>query len=468
MTSRTVKFIPHNYQKRAIDWIVEHPRCLLFLDMGLGKTVSTLTAIAKVQRYGEAQRVLVIAPKTVAETTWSTEVEKWEHLSHLRVSRVIGTIPQREGALKKEADLYVIGRDTVPWLVTTLGKQWPFDMVVIDELTSFKNPSAIRFKALKNRLPHTHRVVGLTGTPTPNGLLDLWAQVYCIDQGERLLPYVTRYRDKYFHCVMHNHIPIKIYPRDGAQEEIMRKISDITLSMQAKDWLEMPPIIYEDVPVEFPPTVMEAYNKFVNYRVMELKDGGEITASSAAVLLGKLSQYCNGYMYFDPDEQHRLHEKWQCVHTFKMNALKELVELFYEPVLIFYQHVCDKAEIIKTFNGKIKNPKTIRVYKDANDLSDWNDGKIDILLAHPASTAFGLNMQRGGSVIVWYSTGWNLELYQQANARLHRQGQTRPVRVFNLVVKGTVDERMLDAIKGKERNQQAVMKRLAREVIDNR
>lgn len=453
-----MRFQPHQYQQRAIDFILDHPRCLLFLDMGLGKTVSTLTAISELQNYGEAERVLVVAPKKVAESTWSTEVAKWDHL-RLTTSKVIGTPAQRTAALQAKADIYVIGRDSIPWLVTECKKdrKWPFDMVVLDELTSFKNPSSLRFKAMKAVLPMTHRVVGLTGTPTPNGLIDLWAQVYCIDGGERLFKSVTRYRDAYFHVVEHNHIPIKIYPRKGSQEEIMNRISDITLSMRAEDWLTMPPMTITDVPVGLPTAVMNRYRKFEKEKVMEaIEDGTEITASSAATLLGKLSQFANGAVY---DEEKNV----TIVHEEKLSALDEIVESVGGSVLCFYQYQHDRNRIVKHYGDKMR----VRVYEGEQDLNDWNEGKIDLLLAHPASTAFGLNMQSGGSVIVWFSTGWNLELYQQANARLHRQGQKHPVRVFNLVAGGTVDERMVLAIRGKEETQTNVMKRLAREIINS-
>lgn len=444
-----MKFCPHDYQKRAGEWILDHPRSLLFLGMGMGKSVITLTAIERLRCYGEAERVLVIAPKTVAESTWSDEAGKWDHLD-LRVSLIAGTPAQRRRALAADADVYVTGRDTTAWLVEEAGKTPPFDMLVIDELTSFKNPRSVRFKALRRWLPHIPRIVGLTGTPAPNGLLDLWGQVYCVDGGERLGRFVTHYRARWFDTFERNNIPIRVTPRPGAMEEIMDRLSDIALSMRSEDWLDLPPALIEDVSVRLPAGDMERYRRFERDSVMEAMAGGDtITAANAAALVNKLSQYSDGALY---DDTGTVRE----IHSAKLDALEEIMESAGGPVLCFYQFRHDRDRIEARF------PKLrVRRYEGASDLRDWNAGRIDLLLAHPASTAYGLNMQQGGSVIVWFSTGWNLELYEQANARLHRQGQRERVRIFNLIGQGTVDERMLQALRGKTATQAAVLSRLA-------
>lgn len=454
-----MKFKAHEYQERAIWWVVDHPRCLLFLDMGLGKTVATLSAVQKLRGYGEVSKVLVIAPKKVAESTWATEAAKWDHLS-LRVSTVIGTAKQRERALAEEADVYVTGRDTVVWLVERCAKlrqAFPFDMVVIDELTSFKNPRSLRFRALRKVLGRVDRVVGLTGTPTPNGLADLWAQVYCIDGGKRLGPFITHYRERWFNTVEHNNIVIRIWPKEGAEEEIRDKISDIALTMRAEDWLSLPDMIEHDVRVTLPDRVARGYLQFQKEKVLDLKElnGGnseDIPAASAAALANKLSQYANGAVY---DEERNVRE----IHDEKLHALAELLEADDSPVLCFYSYQHDRDRIMARF-------RELRpvAYKGDGELRAWNEGKVRLLLAHPASAAFGLNMQSGGHRIVWYSTGWNLELYQQANARLHRQGQQRPVTVHRLIAVGTIDERMAAAISGKGQTQAAFLKKLVRDL----
>lgn len=440
-----MKFTPHDYQRRAIDWVIAHERCLLFLDMGLGKTVSTLTAIQKLKDYAEVEKVLVIAPKKVAESTWSTEAGKWDHL-HLRTSVVMGSVKARESRLDEEADIYVTGRDTVSWLVERLGKDWPFDMVVIDELTSFKNHRSQRFKSLRKMLPRTDRVVGLTGTPTPNGYKDLWAQVYCIDGGARLGRFVTHYRQKYFDSIVRNNIEIKSWLKPGAEDEIKGLIADIALTMQREDYLSLPPLVEHDVPVALPDKVATGYLKFERDCVMEACAGmkgetGLVTAASAASLSNKLSQYANGAIYTDEHEVREIHDE-------KLTALEEILESTDSPVLCFYQYKHDCDRIMQKFS-KMKP----ELYQGVEELERWNSGKIRLLLAHPASTAFGLNMQHGGHTVVWFSTGWNLELYEQANARLHRQEQQQRVVVHRLIATGTIDERMTSALSGKHDTQ---------------
>ncbi len=440
-----MRFSPHPYQSRAIAWVESHPRCLLFLDMGLGKSIVTLTAVQNLSRHGEVGRVLVIAPKKVAESTWSTEAAKWNHLD-LRVSVACGDARKRGAALDSEADVYVIGRDSVVWLSDRYKGRLPFDMVVIDELTSFKNHRSLRFKALRKGLAGVGRVVGLTGTPAPNGLIDLWAQVCCIDNGARLGRFVTHYRRRWFNTVERNNIIIKCWPKEGAEEEIHALLSDIALTMRAEDWLSLPEKMEETVPVMLPSGVMGRYRKFERERIMETLaaaggDPGMVTAASAAALTGKLSQFANGAVYGDDGEAVEIHGE-------KLDALGEILEADDSPVLCFYQYRHDRDRIMRRFSSL--HPRS---YGGEEDLRDWNAGRVRLMLAHPASTAFGLNMQAGGHRIVWFSTGWNLELYEQANARLHRQGQQRPVTVQKLVAMGTVDERMEGAITGKGERQ---------------
>lgn len=431
-----------------------HPRCLLFLDMGLGKSVVTLTAVMRLILHGEVERVLVVAPKKVAESTWSTEAAKWDHLTGLRVRVVAGTPKRRREELEKEGDVWVTGRDSVVWLEEEMRRmKRGFDMVVIDELTSFKNHRSLRFKAMRRLLPSAQRVVGLTGTPTPNGLGDLWGQVYCIDGGERLGRFVTHYRKRWFNCVEHNNIIIRMMPKAGAEEEIMELISDIALTMRAEDWLRLPAMLEEDVPVALPERVARGYRKFERDKVAEVlrEAGGDVravTAASAAALTGKLAQYANGAIYTDDGSVAEIHDE-------KLQALGEILEADESPLLCFYQYTHDLDRIMSRFAAL--NP---RHYQGALDLEDWNAGKIRLLLAHPASTAYGLNMQAGGHRIVWFSTGWNLELYQQANARLHRQGQQRPVTVQRLIARGTVDERMAEALSNKGISQTELLIRL--------
>lgn len=440
-----MKFTPYNYQQQAIDWIIGHRYCGLFLDMGLGKTVVTLTAIVRLMDELEVTRTLVVAPKKVAETTWTTEAGKWDHLSALRVVRVMGTEKQRLKALDTDADIYVLGRDSFTWLAKHYDYRLPFEMVVLDELSSFKTPSSQRFKAVRKSRPFLHRVIGLTGTPAPNGLIDLWAQIYCLDLGKRLGPFVTRYREAYFNEHRWNNIVVKCTPKKGAEEAIRSKVSDICLSMSAADYLQLPDLITHTERVILPEAEKRAYDRFERDRVMEFKEEqGQAVAASAAALMTKLSQYANGAIY---DDEHNVHT----VSTAKLDKLAEIVEGA-SPVLVFYQYRHDVPRIMERLKGY-----HVETYEGEQQLTAWNQGKIDVLLAHPASTAYGLNMQQGGHYVVWFGTGWNLELYQQANARLHRQGQQHPVIVYHLICEGTVDELALAAIERKSSVQQALL-----------
>lgn len=442
---------PYDYQRTAMQWIVDKPKCGLFLDMGLGKTVSTLTAIQQLIDDCEVSRVLVVAPKKVAETTWSTEAQKWEHLHDLKVVKVLGTEKQRCLALSQKADVYVTGRDNFVWLVGKYGGRLPFDTLVIDELTSFKSAKSERFKAMRIALPSVHRVIGLTGTPAPNGLIDLWAQMYCLDQGERLGRSVTKYREAYFETHRWNNIVVRCDVRKGCEEIIRNKIADICLSMQAKDYLQLPDLITHTATVELTPKVREAYERFEREKVLEFKtehgqEPANVLAQSAAGLMNKLAQFANGAVY---DDSMQVHE----VHSEKLDRLAEIVEAANgNSVLVFYQYKHDVTRIAAKLKGY-----RVRAYQGEKDLNAWNAGQIDVLLAHPASTAYGLNMQQGGHYIVWFGTGWNLEHYQQANARLHRQGQQHPVQVYKLICAGTVDEKASAALEGKKGVQQSLL-----------
>lgn len=442
---------PYEYQEKGQRWIADHPSCALLMEMGLGKTVVTLTAIQRMMDDCEVGRTLVVAPKKVAETTWTTEAAKWDHLRGLRVAKVLGKEKKRRMALAEKADVYVIGRDNFVWLVGLYGGKLPFDVLVIDELTSFKNPKSQRFKAMRIARPGVERVIGLTGTPAPNGLIDLWGQMYCIDMGERLGKSVTKYRETYFETHRWNNIVVRCDVKKGCDDIIRDRISDICLSMQAKDYLQLPDLMTHTVRVELPPSVRKSYEKFEREKVLEFRQAhGEeptnILANSAAGLMNKLAQFSNGAVY---DEEHNVHE----IHSEKIDRLAEIVEAANgNSVLVFYQFKHD----IPRISSRLKDYR-VAVYKDERQLTDWNAGKIDVLLAHPASTAYGLNMQQGGHYIVWFGTGWDLELYQQANARLHRQGQAHPVTVYKLVGAGTVDERSSAALENKKAKQQSLL-----------
>ena len=445
-----MRYEPHGYQKTAERWIAGHRRCALFLDMGLGKSVITLTALSRLMDECDVSRVLVVAPKKVAETTWTAEAEKWDHLHGLRVVRVMGTERQRTAALGTDADVYVLGRDSFTWLVGHYNGRLPFDTLVIDELSSFKNPRSQRFKAMRLVTPTFHRVIGLTGTPAPNGLIDLWAQMYCIDMGQRLGRSLGRYRDAYFSVRRWNNIIVKCEVRDGCGKVIRDKVADICLSMQASDYLQLPDLITHVVRVELPDPVMRRYREFERDRVLEFvrEHEGEqpgVLANSAAALMGKLSQFANGAVYDAEGNAREIHDE-------KLVRLAEIVDAAGCGVLVFYQYRHDVPRII----GALKDYK-VETYEGERQLTRWNSGQIDVLLAHPASTAYGLNMQQGGHYIVWFGTGWNLELYQQANARLHRQGQTKPVIVYKLLCRGTVDERANEALESKKGVQQSLL-----------
>lgn len=437
-----MKFVPHNYQKYCIDRMIHDDKLGLMLDMGLGKTIITLSSIQelKYNRF-EVEKVLIIAPKKVAEATWTDEIEKWDHLSLLRTSLVLGSATQRIKALAKNADVYVINRENVVWLVEYYKNEWPFDMVVLDEWSSFKNHQSKRFKYLKMVRNKMKRVVGLTGTPTPNGLIDLWAQVYLLDQGERLEKTIGRFRERYFEPGQRNRTTIFNYEaKEGSEGSIHKRIEDICISMKAEDYLELPDVIYESVPVVLDVKAKKAYAELEKKMILEMETGEEITVVSAAALSNKLQQLANGAIYGDNREVFEIHD---C----KIERFLELLEqLNGKPCLVFYNFQHDLSRI-KTALEKLK--LRIRTLKTPQDQKDWNDHKIDILLAHPASAAYGLNLQEGGNHVVWFGLNWSLELYQQANKRLHRQGQKEKVIIHHLITKDTRDEDVMQALESK-------------------
>ena len=450
----------HNYQMRAVDFIKSHPASALFLDMGLGKTVTTLTAISDLIDECEVNKVLVIAPKKVAEATWAQEAEHWSHLAHLETSVVLGDAKRRQDALARKADVYITSRDLFVWVLTYMQEHggFDFDMVVLDELTAFKRSESQRFKAFKKIRPHIARVVGLTGTPAPNGLKDLWAQMYCVDMGESLGRSKTRFINEYFSVFQRGYVIYKMTPKAGAAKAITEAIRPRVLTMKAEDYLELPDAIEMTMPVVLSPQVMSRYREFERDCVLDFKKASEdqpqhIIATNAAALCGKLQQYANGAVYTDNHEPVEMHQE-------KIDALVELIESAHEtgePVLVFYQFQHDLGRIArrKELQGMI-----IRKYEDERDLKEWNEGKIDVMLTHAASTAYGLNLQQGGHIIVWFGTGWNAELYLQGNARLHRQGQQHTTRIYRLVAAGTMDEDACNAIVQKVNGQEAMLQAL--------
>lgn len=431
------EYRPYDYQKRAIRHIIDHRFCALWLDMGLGKTAITLTAIAELLDTLESRRVLVIAPLSVARNTWTAERDKWEHLQGLRIEVAVGTEKRRTAALDADAEVTVINRENVEWLCKKYSKTaWPFDMVVIDEASSFKTPSSRRFKALRKMRPQIHRLVELTGTPSPNGLMDLWAQAWLLDLGARLERTLTAYRTKYFKPGRGNgHVVYEWKPLADSAKLITGRLSDLCLSMQASDYLQLPDLQTVDVFVNLDEGEAKQYRQFERDSLLELQ-GQEVTATAAATLTGKLLQFTGGGVY---DGEGNYIE----VHASKLAALSELVEQAGEPVLVFYAFQGERDRILRGIPGAVHFTGQPEV------LERWNAGKVPVLLCHPASVGYGLNLQRGGRLIVWFSPTWNLEHYRQANTRLHRQGQSKPVTVYRLIVPGTVDTRVTDALEGK-------------------
>lgn len=458
-----MKFVPHDYQRYCITRILQEESLALLLDMGLGKTVITMTAINDLRYNRFAIRsCLVIAPKKVAEDTWTREQQKWDHLRLLKVVPVLGSEQKRIKALASPGDIYVINRENVQWLVDYFRNDWPFDMVVVDELSSFKSHQAKRFKALKSIRSHIDRFVGLTGTPAPNGLMDLWAQIYLLDGGERLGKTITEYRNNFFTPASRNATTIFSYePLPGANEIIQQKISDLCISLSAKDYLELPPCIKNVRYIKLDAKAQKAYDTMERERILEMPEA-TLDAGSAAVLGNKLLQIANGAVYVT--EEHLedgavREERSVCeIHDCKIEAFKELIEVNAgQHMLVFYNFQHDKARILKALS---KSCLRIGELKTSEDIAEWNAGNLDILLAHPASAAYGLNLQDGGNQVVWFGLNWSLELYLQANARLLRQGQKNKVFIHMLAVAGSVDEDVLASLEQKDNCQAALLQAL--------
>lgn len=446
-----MKFIPHDYQEVAKDFILDREAAGLFLDMGLGKTVTTLTAIEELKNdYLEDIKALVIAPKRVAEDTWTTEYEKWDHLKDLKVVKILGTPKERKLALATDGDIYIITRDNVAWLVKLLGRKWDFDTVVIDELSSFKSPKSQRFKELRKVRPFIKRIIGLTGTPAPNGYMDLWAQIYLLDRGERLGKTITEFRKRYFNTLYrHGYNDYEL--REGAKEEIDEALRDICISMKAKDYLKMKEPLFINRIAKLDKKEYKLYKDMERDAVLEFENE-DITALSAAAVSNKLLQLSNGAIYTDEREVIEIHNK-------KLDILEELIEEANgEPVLVFYNFQHDRDRILERFK------KDVRLLDTEQDIKDWNNKKIKILLAHPAGAGHGLNLQDGGSIIIWFGLTWSLELYLQANARLARQGQKEAVRIYHIVTEKTMDDRVLGVLGGKNLRQEELLRKLKAEI----
>lgn len=444
-----MKYIPHAYQAYCESRIIDTPALALWLEMGLGKTAIVLSAIheLKYNRF-EIRRALVIAPKKVAEATWQSEAQKWDHLKHLRFSTVLGSTARRVRAINTPADVYVINRDNVCWLVDYYRNAWPFDMVVLDEATSFKSQQAKRWKALKAIRPHIERIVELTGTPSPQSLLDLWPQIFLLDQGQRLGKSIGQFRERYFSPDKRSATTVFTYkPKDGTEQAIQSLIGDICISMRSEDYLDLPDLISDVVPVVLDTKAGRAYKQLEKDALLQV-DEETVNAGTAAVLTNKLLQLCDGAVYTD---EHAVLE----VHSCKLEAFLELIEgLSGEHALVFYNFQHDRDRLQRALE---KSGLRVRVYAGPADERDWNAGKIDILLAHPASCAYGLNLQQGGRHIIWFGLNWSLELYQQANKRLHRQGQEKPVIIHHLVVQGAMDQDVMQALSEKTDTQSALM-----------
>ena len=441
-----MRYVPHDYQRYATDFILAHPEAAILLDMGLGKSVISLTAIWELclNRF-EIGRVLVIAPLRVARDTWPAEIQKWDHLRGLTYSVVVGTEKERRAALMRSASVFILNRENVQWLVEDSGIPFAFDMIVIDELSSFKSWQAKRFKSLLKVRPDVKRIVGLTGTPSSNGLMDLWAEFRILDLGKRLGRFITHYRDAFFLPDKRNQQQVFTYkPRPGAEEEIYRRISDMTISMRATDHLKMPERVENRVVVRMDDREREIYDRMKADLIVQIK-GKEIDAVNAASLSGKLCQMANGASYTEDHSVVQIHDQ-------KLDALEDLIEgANGKPLLVAYWFKHDLARIQKRF------PQA-REIRTSKDITDWNAGDIPVALIHPASAGHGLNLQAGGNTLVWFGLTWSLELYQQTNARLWRQGQTAgTVIIHHIITEDTIDERIMDALERKDKTQSALI-----------
>lgn len=439
-----MRFIPHAYQQYAIQHIETHKEAALFLDMGLGKTVIALSAIWDLAfDFFEVSKVLVVAPLRVARDTWPAEIEKWEHLKYMTYSVVVGTEEERKQALLKQALVYIINRENVDWLVSKSGVPFRFDMVVIDELSSFKSHTSKRFKSLLKVRPQVKRIVGLTGTPSGNGLMDLWAEFRLLDMGKCLGRYISHYREAFFEPDKRNQMMVFSYkPRPGAAKEIYQMIGDMTISMKSLDFLPMPKLIMNEVHVKLSPAERKVYDELRKKMALSI-EGKEIDAANAAALSGKLLQMANGAVYDDDHKPIRIHDR-------KLDALEDLVEAANgKPILIAYWFKHDLA--------RMKERLSIREIRFSKDITDWNEGKIPVAAIHPASAGHGLNLQAGGSVLIWFGLTWSLEFYQQTNARLWRQGQKHTVIIEHIVTEGTIDEQVMRALQSKNKTQEALI-----------
>ena len=436
---------PRPYQQFATDMIIKKKALALMLDMGLGKTVITLTAINDLMYdYLEISKVLVIAPLRVADTTWPDECKVWEHLQHLRVAKILGDVTNRKKALSENADIYVINREQVSWLVGIYGSKWPFDMVVIDESSSFKSSKSKRFKDLRKVRPFMKRIVELTGTPAPNGLLDLWSQIYLLDMGERLGKTISEYRRRYYTPGRGNGmVTYEWNLNEGDDEVIFKKIEDICVSMKSEDYLTLPEVVYNVIPVKLKAKELKLYKQLEKDMVIDLQ-GQELVALSAGALSNKLLQMANGQVYTD---EHKVLQ----IHKAKIEAMYDIIEANeHKNLLVMYWFNHDLDQLKGAF-------PYARVLKDSQDIRDWNEGRIRMLLMHPASAGHGINLQRGGHIVVWFGLTWSLELYQQANKRLHRSGQAKNVFIHHLVAQGTIDEEVMSALSSKDAGQRKML-----------
>lgn len=453
-----MKLTLHNYQVVAKDFIMGHPYAAVILDMGMGKTATTLSAVNELMfdRF-EVTKVLVIAPLRVANTVWSDEIEQWSELRHLRYSKIVGTPKQRKVALQKDADIYIVNRENLPWLVEQSSPYFKWDMVVIDELSSFKSWQSKRFKAFMAMRPYMKRIVGLTGTPSSNGLMDLFAEFKVIDGGERLGRFIGEFRSRYFEEGRRNgNIVYEYIPMDYAECQIQDKISDITISMKALDYLDMPELISTKKLVRMTEKEKEKYSQFKKEYVLSELDGLEVTAANAASLTNKLVQLSNGAVYSDDHSVVALHEQ-------KLDALEDILESANgEPVLVAYWFKHDLARIL----GRLEKLKVkSRVLKTEEDIREWNKGNVSVGLLHPAGAGHGLNLQKGGHHLVWFGLTWSLELYQQTNARLWRQGQeSETVVIQHIVTEGTIDEEILKALENKDAQQERLIEAVKAQV----
>ncbi len=451
-------FRPHEYQKKAIKFALKNKKCGLFLPMGAGKTVTTLTVLDRLVQI-EVCKALIIGPVRVIQSTWPDEIDKWDHTREMSYSVVVGSQTKRLEALATDADVYLIGKENVAWLVDTL-KDWDFDMVIVDELSTFKNPKSQRFKALRRVMPKVDRFIGLTGTPAPKGIPDLWSQIYLMDRGYRLGKTLTEFRTRYLKPGRRNGMTIYEWkPQDDAEERIYEKIGDICMSLDQKDCAELPPVQYLNNDISLPKDVMQNYVQYKRDKVLELQNDEKLIAANAGTLCGQLLQMTSGEIY--QKNNHGEVIGTHDLHPNKLAALDDLIESANgNPVLVFYYFKHEKERILKHL--EIQRLK-VRALEDKKDLTNWNRGKLDVLLLHPASAGHGLNLQKGGHIAIWYTLpNWNLELYQQANARIYRQGQKQNVQIYHIIAKNTVDEDMLDALERKDVTQKALIEALRR------